>query len=403
MFYENYLNSLKADTSYIPECASITDIAVFAERACQDAFNEAFFSLASQEMAVFEAAILEADGEAAEAAAASPEKKKGLLEIIKKAVSTIWEKIKGAFSKMFGAVEEKFKKFKKEAGNKFKEDVKKGAKKLPADKKFKGIYDFEFNLVKEGTEKFAKISSLADRAYTDCAKDDFNFGETYNKAAILKELGFDSAENFKVEGPEKVEVTGAEINANVNRILAVIFDQSHYVKDIKIAYKEAKKNIDGTLKSAKACINKKDKAYADLNKACKELISFCKDCTNIITKYSAMILKMRFNVRANYLALATKLVVQYSGKKEKDQAAPEAKEEPAATNESYKMDSLEERFESLMEEDEVDVEVKEEPAEAPEEPSDDADIEAVADDESEDVEVDVEESALYQALYAYFE
>ena len=399
MFYENYLNSLKADTSYIPECASITDIAIFAERACQDAFNEAFFSLASQEMAVFEAAILEADDAAPEV---SSEKKKGLLEIIKNAVSTIWTKIKGAFSKMFGAVEEKFKKFKKEAGNKFKEDVKKGAKKLPADKKFKGIYDFKFDLVKETAGNFSKVSSLADRAYNDCAKDDVNFGETYNKAAILKELGFDSAENFKVEGPEKVEVTGAEINANVNRILAVIFDQSHYVKDIKIAYKEAKKNIDGTLKSAKACINKKDKAYAELNKVCKELISFCKDCTSIITKYSAMILKMRFNVRANYLALATKLVVQYSGKKEKDQAAPEAKEETTA-NESYTMDSLEERFESLMEGEDVDVEVKEEPAEAPEESSDDADIEAVADDESEDVEVDVEESALYQALYAYFE
>ena len=351
MFYENYLNSIKPDNSYIPESASFNDMAIFAQRSYQDIYNEAFFSLASQEMAVFEAAIHEEqeDGGAITSTEidARPEQKKKLLEVVKNAISQIWAKIKGFFTGLIQKIQEKYKQYNKEHGDKIKKDFEKGVDALPDDYVVKGIYDFKWLPAVKFMDNAKAVADLANKAYND-----------------------------------------------------------------------SKKTIDNALKAAKGCINKKDKSYADLNKACKEIIGFCKECSSALTKYISKVLSIKKAVRANYAALMSKIVAK--GKKIKDvkedteitidvDDKPEdtevevKKEEPATTDVEVK-DEVEEALDFFKEE-EDETDSAEDDITAAEEEScksckEDVDIEVNVEDDDEDDEA-VEESALYKALVAY--
>lgn len=391
MFYENYLNSIKPDTSYIPESVSLSDKAIFLDRALQDIYNEAFFSLASQEMAVFEAAIHEGDEEGA-VNNATPEKKKNLLEIIKKAISAIWSKVKGFFADIIEKIKKKFAEFKKNHNEKLKKDFEKGIDKLPDNYEAKGIYELEYIGKASIMAKTIYAAKLAQKAYNDALADDW--ANKYNKDAIAKELGFDSADNFKVEAPEKVTISKSDIIKDRSLIVDTVFDHAMWIKEIKNAYKDAKKVIDDAMKAAKSCINERDKSYAELNKACKEIVSFCRDCSSMISKYVSKKLNVLRAVRSNYTALFIKIAMKGSGKDKKE---VENNDEGSVATESAHIyaDEIEESFAFLEGDDEeVEVDVK----------SDD-DVES--DDDSEEVDVmdddELEESALYQALSAYLD
>jgi len=397
MFYENYLNSIKPDTSYIPESVSLSDKAIFLDRALQDVYNEAFFTLASQEMAVFESVIREADEEDGGAvtaqyndASASPEKKKGLLEIIKKAISTIWSKVKGFFVDIIENIKKKFAEFKKNHNDKLKKDFEKGIDKLPANYQAKGIYKFEYINKQDIMDKTKAAANLAKKAYDAALADDW--AKNYNKDAIAKELGFSSADDFKIEAPEKVAVNKSDINGAKALIIKTVFDPDGFLKQIKEAYKSAKTIIDDAMKAAKSCINKKDKSYADLNKACKEIISFCRDCSSMISKFVSKKLNVLKSVRSNYTALFIKIAMKGSGKDKKEAEAENKDENVASESAHIYTDEIEESF-AFLEGDDEEVEVDVE--------SDDDDVESddseVMDDE------DFEESALYEALISYLD
>lgn len=404
MFYENYLNSIKPDTSYIPESVSLSDKAIFLDRALQDVYNEAFFTLASQEMAVFESVIREADEEDGGAvtaqyndASASPEKKKGLLEIIKKAISTIWSKVKGFFVDLIENIKKKFADFKKDHNDKLKKDFEKGVDKLPANYQAKGIYKFEYINKQDIKDKASAVADLANKAYNDALMD--AWAEKYNKDTIAKALGFDSADNFKIEAPEKVTVNKSDINGAKVLIIKTVFDPDGFLKQIKEAYNSAKKSIDGAMKAAKSCINKKDKSYADLNKACKEIISFCRDCSSMITKFVSKKLNVLKSVRSNYTALFIKIAMKGSGKDKKEESKDEKVSEDTQVTIDVKDD-----------EKEPEVEVKDEVEEAfafLEGDDEEVEVDVESDDDSEEVDVmdddEIEESALYQALSAYLD
>lgn len=415
MFYENYLNSLKPDTSYIPESASFNDMTIFAQRAYQDAYNEAFFALASQEMAVFEAAIHEEDGGAITSQQIDARDKKGLLEIVKNAISTIWQKVKGFFSDIITRIQKKFADFKKEQGDKIKNDFKKGVANLKDDYKAKGIYKFEWLKKQDVMDKANAVADLAKKAYDDALAD--NWADTYNKDAIAKALGFDSADNFKIEAPEKVEVTAADIKSAQQMIINTVFDPNGMIKRIKIAYKAAKKSVDDALKSAKSAMGK-GKENRELNAACKSIISFCRDCSSMITKFVGKNLSVFLAVRANWAALMAKIAIKGSKKKEekvsedteitidvKDDKADETNVEVNQEPAPEVKDEVEEAFAALMEEDEEvvdDVEATEVEAEGKgcKSCKEDVDIEVNVEDDDDDDE-DIEESALYKALVAY--
>lgn len=396
MFYENYLNSLKPDTSYIPESASISDKAIFVDRSLQDIYNEAFFSLASQEMALFEAAIHEADEGGAitsEYNDATPEKKKGLLEIVKTAISKIWKKIKGFFFDRITEIKKKIADHKKEHESKIKSDFKKAADALPNDYVVKNIYDLEWStgILSKIEDGIKAAADLADEAFNNRLAEDWD--KKYNSEEINKKLFGDDATEFKVEKAKKVDLSGDKIKGYSQRILNTVFNYKELLGSINGAYKKAKETVDKALKSAKDAMGK-GKDYKELNKVCKRIISFCRDTESRITKFVSKYITFYRAFRGSYSALIAKVIAKgnkAAGKSDKKEA--ESKE-AAPVGESYTgTDEVEEAFAFLEGDDEeVEVDVKnEEPA--------DVEVEDIESDDDEDIE----ESALCEALIAYLD
>ena len=418
MFYENYLNSLKADQSYIPESASYRDMAIFAERAFQDAYNEAFFSIATQEMAMFESAINEADGDKP---AVSTENKKNLLEIIKKAVTTIWEKAKGFYLNAIASVKENFAKFKKEKGDKIKADFKAGVAKLPADFVAKGIYDPKKvkAVYDNATKGAANIGLELQKAFADASKD-------YTKDDMIKAAGFASADDFNasVANIDKIDAKASDIKSAAGDIANYVFDIGGWLKMIKNTYNKNKGIIDTCMKAAKTVINRKNDK--EVNQVAKEFIKLCKDATAVLVKLTAKSNSTLRAVRTNYVGLVAKVVATSKKAVKEDteitiDVKDDAPEEtdvkvdtPAADDVEVK-DEVEEAFAGLLEEDDVAADVEVDDAEvAPTEDEnegcksckEDVDIEVNVEDSDDDEEVeadveDVKESALERAIYQY--
>lgn len=413
MFYENYLNSLKPDTSYIPESVSEMDKCIFAERAFQDALNEAFFAIATQEMAIFESAINEAEGDKP----ASTEAKKKLLDIIKDAATSIWEHAKGFYLHAIETIKETFANFKKEKGDKIKSDFKNA--KLPADFVAKNIFNFGEAKAVYG-ECLGAIAGIGTYAQSKPK-------EGYSKEAAIK-AAVDGAkkdnaapkvvnDSFSADGLNltKSDVKGSEIISNADIVIDFVFNAGKWVKMVKMTYDHNKKIIDGLLKAAKEAMNQnKDKNY---NKVAKENIKAIKELTAVLTKLCGISNSAIRAVRANYVGLVAKVIAtSKKAVKEDTEITIDVKDESPEDTE-VKVDAPEAPA--------TDVEVKDEVEEAcagfvSEEAEEDEEFEATVDEtegcksckEDVDIEVnvedsddddveDVEESALYRALYAY--
>ena len=409
MFYENFLNSIKPDMSFIPESASFNDMVVFTNRAIQDAYNEAAISITCQEIAIFESALNEAsedptsvlknDPAAAANAPVSQEQKKTILGTIKKFFSWIWDKIKGFFSTIISKIKEIFAKVVVGKGKGTRENFISAIDKFEKDEKLKDtefkVYPFNF------TKEIAKVIMAANGEIISTTKSFINKDitadnvadevENFKKAADDDNKALKEAEKaYKKEIKDStIKCTISHIKSNKNTILDVVYGGSGWLKYVEKSYSECKKVIDDNMKSFKEAVNRaKDKGQIS---ALKGKLQMVKIESNLLTKVMGLYNGLMRKLRSNYVSVVAKVLVatqtkltkedveitiNTAGEEEEDkiEAAPEVKDE------------VEEAFASFIkEEDEVE------------------DVIDSDEDGVEDVEVDakIEESTLYKALVAY--
>lgn len=417
MFYENYLNSLKPDTSYIPESASINDMAVFAQRSYQDVYNEAFFKLASQEMAIFESVIREADGDAQ----VSTDQKKNILETIKNFFAELWRRFKGLITGLISKVQETYKNFKKEKADKLQKDFFDSVKKLPKDFVAKDVCEFgaATGYYKACSQTGVNLLAYNQKVFNaNVSVEDFS--NTYTKESIVKVIGYESMEKFQEPIKiKKIEAKKNDIVKNAKIIIDLVFNGQGWVKMLKLCYDHNKKIIDQNMKQAKDYINKK--ADKELVAIVKAFCSFSKDTLSLYSRYMAKVSSAIKANRSNYVALVSKVIVSArKAVKEDTEITIDVEDKPEDTEVEVKgdevkkdeapavSDEIEEAFAFLEGEDETAAEPEngeEElaPAEAEVEGGkackEDVDIEVNVEDDDE--EESVEESALYKALVAY--
>jgi hypothetical protein len=400
MFYENYLNSIKSDMSFIPESASFKDAGIFTERSIQDAFNEAFIGLAMDEMTMFESALNEADGDV-ESKKASPEKKREILATIKKFFSTVWGKIKGFFMTIIDKVKEMYTKFTREKGKTIAEDFKKSLKSLKGSDITVSLYDVSTpGKIKTGSKAdFDKIFSLAAAAKKDpegaISKDEVD--------ELLKDIRKSVDEikpNDKAGYSDIFKAESAIINYSLKA--------NSMIDDIKNNYNFAKKFIDKSMNDAKDIVNKGDDV--------KLFIKIVSKLSSCITSVESAYINKAKQVRSNYVAVMAKVIVKGKRITNEDteitidvQENPDedtkvdVKTEPEES--SGVEDEVEEAFNALLEED--DVKAAEDSAEG-DKVDDEAAPEAVKEENEADSEISdddmVEESTdLYRALVSYLD
>lgn len=428
MFYENYLNSIKPNMSIIPESASISDMAIFTERAIQDVFNETFINVAMQEMTMF-SSLNEADEEKKEAPA-SPEAKKKKLETIKGIISKIWGAIKGFFMNAIDKVKEIYTKFKVEKGKviekDFKESIAALSKTDTSNFKVKMIGAGVAKDVAESKSDFDAIAKyaadmnqelLGSGAFADSSTD---FAEKYSAANIKENLG--KLKTFEREVVAK-EYGFDQVKKNPY-ITKFVFAESTMLSQLKEEYNKAKTLMDVFMKMGKDMVNKKPNA--NLSAYIKGVSQISKCLTDVAKEY----IKYGKKVRSNYVAVISHVIVSAKrAVKEDTEISIDVQETPGEdTNVEVKApeapatdvevkDEVEEAFGAFNEEDEpaegeADAVAKtadETPAEidASVDIKEDNDVEInikVEDEgEEESEEAPVEESALYQALVAYLD
>ena len=198
MFYENFLNSINPDTSYIPESATLNDYSIFTNRAIQDHFNECFIDVAMQEMAMFSSVVNEADDQAAVA-----EKKKSLLKTIGEWFKKAWAAIKGFFARIIDAIKKAYTKFKIEKGKVLEAEFDKSLK-ICVEKKDETKYKvFPFSVAKQyiesyGKEELTKIQGIVKEinktSWQDSADD---LKSKYSKDNVAKTISNGKAENWE--------------------------------------------------------------------------------------------------------------------------------------------------------------------------------------------------------------
>jgi hypothetical protein len=324
MFYESYLNSLKADTSFIPESASITDASIFTQRAIQDTFNETFISIAMQEMAYF--ASLNQEGNSA----VSAEVKKSKLERVKQFFKTIWEKIKGFFTKIINAIKDLFTKFKKERGDEYTKYFHHSCEIV---KKTDAAKDMKFKLYPEGTGKklkdkssqhFGRLAAFADTAGKQCAKslrDSEAAGQT--KMAMLP-TSQEEINKF-MEAAEKTtdEIVKIKEDATFDDVYKARSDIYSYsakansiIDNVKRDYTDAKGTIDKAMNTAKEIVNKN----GDLGLYIQGIARV----ESSITKLESLYLGKIKEIRNNYISVMGK-IISLAKKSEKD-LKPEKKQ-----------------------------------------------------------------------------
>jgi hypothetical protein len=302
MFYENFLNSIEPNMDIIPESASFTDMSIFANRSIQDVYNETVISMASNEMAIFEAVVLEAEGEPdpnsdvqkALAAKESPENKKRILDYIKEFFAKIWSAIKGFFATIINKIKEFFN----------KQQMKKLEKLC---KQFNSAVNyFKSN---SSDAKLGEIKSLKETwAVFKLLNNFINDGETVSKnmlnklAGIKKEDGANAAEEllskefsqdaiddaiFGVKSNnnqkdtisiafaniEKTEITAKNVGTYAGKITTLLKCVNGWIGEIKKAYNASKKNIDSFMAAAKKLTNINTKAVRAYCNGCKRIVS----------------------------------------------------------------------------------------------------------------------------------
>lgn len=405
MFYENYLNSIKPDMSFIPESASFNDMVVFTNRAFQDAYNEAAIAITSQEISIFESAIMEAsedptavlknDPAAATNAPVSTEQKKTLLGTIKKFFSWLWDKIKGFFNTIITKIKEIFNKVVVGKGKGTRDNFIKAIDVFEKDEKLKDtefkVYPFDFS------KNIAKIIIAAHMEITDTTKSFINKDITADNVA-------DEVEKFKKAADEDnkalkeakktytkeikdstIKCFINHIKQNKNTILDVVYGGSGWLKFVEKSYGVCKKAIDDNMKSFKEAVNKtKDKGQVS---AIKGKLQMVKIENNLLIQVTGMYNTLMRRLRSNYVAIVAKVLAATNTKLTKEDVditinTDDEKEEEVSA--PVVKDEVEESFKLFAEESD--------------------EIVATDDEDGDEVDVevdDVEESTLYKALIAY--
>ena len=384
MFYENYLNSLNADVSFIPESASISDASIFTERAIQDIFNETFIGLAMQEMTMFNT-LNEADGDAP---AASPEVKKTKLEAVKKFFATIWSKIKGFFAKIIDAVKGVFTKFKREKGDQLIKDFYASCKAIKDDKEGKVAEGLKFTLYEVGTGK--KLKDEQAKKYDKLANEAKEAAKKAAKVAAGQDVfaGTFATDEFLNATKEALKAIKPKENATFDDVYAARDDIAFYtgkansiIDPVKNGYNDAKNTIDKAMSDAKDVVNK--------NGNISQFTQAIAKISSTLTKVQSAFTSKTKELRNNYISAMGKVVV--AGKRLAKKAAvgehteitintdADAEEKKDDTTVEVK-DEIEEAFAALREDDDVEITIN-------------ADGE-----DKEDDDAPFEESALYNAI-----
>ena len=373
MFYENYLNSLNADVSFIPESASISDASIFTERAIQDIFNETFIGLAMQEMTMF-SSINEADGDKP---ADSPAVKKTKLESVKKFFSTIWSKIKGFFAKIIDAVKGVFTKFKREKGDQLIKDFYSSCKAIKEEKDGTVAKSLKFNLYEAGTGK--KLGDEQNKKYAKLADEASSAAKVAGGKAVT--VGNFNTDEFVNSIKESVKAIKPKENATFEDAYNARDDISFYtgkansiIDPVKNGYNDAKRTIDKAMSDAKDIVNK--------NANLSQFTQAISKISAAITKVQSIYTSKAKDVRNNYISTMGRIIV--AGKKLKSKDVKESTEitintEPSDDDVEVK-DEIEEAFAAIREEDEADT-----PA-----------------DSEENSDAPVDESALYNAIVSRY-
>ena len=315
MFYENFLNSIDPNTDIIPESASFSDMSIFTNRAIQDAYNETVISLASNEMAIFEAVMLEAEvgkpdsnsdvqkalgaaeNKKDDAVAQSPQAKKKVLDYIKEFFAKIWSAIKGFFANIINKIKEFF-------NNQKMKQLQKLIKRFDiaveffkvngTEEKFGTIRSLKDSLkifksvyaaIGEG-EKLSKnmVGKLANVKIADgasAAEDLVNreFSQEAIERAIFGNKGGATSTTVQKDtsamfsGLEKTDVTGKNIGEYAEKIKSILNIVNGWINEIKKAYNASKKNIDSYMNQAKKLTNINTRAVRAYCNGCKRLIS----------------------------------------------------------------------------------------------------------------------------------
>jgi len=371
MYYENFLNSIQPNTDIIPESAkSFNDMAIFTNRAIQDAYNEAVISIAANEMAVFESAVIqEADDSG---------NKKNILEYVKEFFKAIWEAIKNFFLGIIDRIKEFFDNQKMKALNKLKAKFDQAVdyiKKNSMDKAEIGEV-VQYGEAKTGLETMQSAikhgAVLAQNAFNtlkgfenqDEAQGFINRNLTNDmiEGRILKTFELKSTNGGKdvamlmFNSCKRVKLDTTNIASNAEDLKNLITDVNGWISSVKKAYNETKKTVDGCMKDAKNLTN--------INK--KQVKAYCASCKKILNVLTKMIGAFNSCYKKCY-------GVGLSAVKKTISIAKKKGANITAKNEGYEYgsyDYFEENFDFVLEED---------------------DVEAVAKDDDEDIDFEMKE------------
>ena len=405
MYYENFLNSIKPNTTFIPESASYGDMAIFTERAIQDSYNETIIAIAHEEMAMFESTMyLNELSDDALKKSASTKSKGNILERIKQFFKTIWEKIKGFFTNIITKIKELFTKFKADKGKILEVDFTRALDALPKDWKIDGIAPFDSykKIYRFAIQNIDIADQNVNEAYAYMKKNLKKFSaqdmDQFNADAVAKKFKrFDSEkdvtfknwieaatdntvkdENGNVKGTK--ELTASEIKSNKGLIIDVVFNGKDWSTAVKKCYDSSKKNVDKTMERAKQIVN----ANPD---GINAFLAISKQCLSLMTKISGLMTSAMKSIRSNYVSLVSKVVVASKIKLPKRESADLFYESNRISDD---VDYFgEASYDYFLEEESGDDDSSDDKGKD----SDDAGID----------DVDVKESTLYNALVAYME
>lgn len=290
MYYENFLNSLQP-SNIIPESASFTDMAIFANRGIQDAYNETAISLAYGEMAVFESVVLnEAEDDV--------KIKKSVLDKVKEFFANIWKKIKEFFMKIIDKIKAFFDKKKLEAMNKlmakFNAAVKvyKSAGSKAANDDFgyfadpvtaKDYLDIA-EVIPSTAENLTrsvldKLVSMSKETKDSTAGEDFvneYLKDTVEK--MMEEIKGDQSlkKAIKSESDEEIEqvrILGSNIGQKASALEELVRNVKAWMNSTKKCYNSSKKAIDGMMNQAKKLTNINHRTVRAFCSACRKTTS----------------------------------------------------------------------------------------------------------------------------------
>ena len=372
MYYESFLNSIQP-SNVIPESASFNDMAIFANRAIQDVYNETAISLVANEMSVFESVMLheEDDGNA------SASVKKSTLDKIKKFFADIWARIKEFFQKIIDKIKKFFEKKQLEAMNRlmkkyndaiavyknagaqakndefgyainpsYAKGLLEAMEEMPqsAEESAKEAFDVLKKLPKENKDSTAGEEALEKLGWTkDKIKEEY---ADQIKDGSLRKIVAAAVEGVDLEGntvtnQAQMKITGQSILSPVGKALEeTVRNIKKWLEATKKSFNNSKKAIDKMMKQARDIVNINHRTVRTYCKACNAV-------THWITKYIGAITRVYKKLYSDGVRVVKKVIA----------GAKKWQNEKKSTNESYEYNfnsysSIDEGFDFYLEEDE---------------------------------------------------